>query len=197
MPCYRPLVAHKEGLNPNGKANLVFNRKGSQIGPDAFKLPCGKCIGCCLDRARQWSIRLVHEAKFWESSCFITLTYAPDKLPKNGSIEPYDFQCFIKRLRKKLKKKCRTFTAVSMAQNSVGHIIMPLFMVMIFQTGSCGRRSPSPSIPQESYQRYGHTVSQPWAISPRSQRLTWHVIRSKRSTEIRQNDTIRVGTRNT
>ena len=35
-----------------------------------------------------------------ESSQFITLTYAPENYPKNGSVSPREMQLFLKRLRR-------------------------------------------------------------------------------------------------
>lgn len=110
MPCYNPIVAHQKGYKANGKANIVFDSKDSAYEPNALKLPCGHCIGCLLRRAQQWAIRCVHESKTHEKSCFITLTYSDKNLPENRSISPYDFQCFVKRLRKALKdQKIRYF----------------------------------------------------------------------------------------
>lgn len=66
----------------------------------SFKLPCGRCIGCRMEKARQWGIRCVHEAKLWPSSYFVTLTYADEFLPPGGSLSLRDVQLFMKRLRK-------------------------------------------------------------------------------------------------
>lgn len=109
MPCYRPIPCVSGGLKPNGKQIIRFAGKGQVNDRLSFKIPCGRCIGCSLDRARQWSIRCVHEAKMHQDSCFITLTYAPEHLPKDGSVSPKPFQKFIKRLRKKTGKKIRYF----------------------------------------------------------------------------------------
>lgn len=62
-------------------------------------VPCGQCVGCRLDRSRAWAIRCMHEAKLYSSNCFITLTYAPEHLPANGSLVYDHFQKFMKRLR--------------------------------------------------------------------------------------------------
>jgi len=109
MPCYRPIQAHSEGIKPNGKMAVAFNRKEESNSPNAFKIPCGTCIGCSLDKARQWSIRCVHEAMFHEQSCFITLTYRNEDLPQDGSVKPRPFQLFMKRLRKRTGRKIRYF----------------------------------------------------------------------------------------
>ncbi len=65
-----------------------------------MEVACGQCVGCRLDRSRDWAIRIVHEAQLYSDNCFLTLTYAPDFLPDDGSLVKKDFQDFVKRLRK-------------------------------------------------------------------------------------------------
>lgn len=77
-------------------------------GAKPIYLPCGKCIGCRLERSRQWAIRCVHEAQLHEHNCFITLTYDNDHLPINNSLLPRDLTLFFKRLRKNVGQ-CRYF----------------------------------------------------------------------------------------
>lgn len=79
---------------------MVFTPRDSFDPDTEVKLPCGRCIGCRLERSRQWAIRCVHEASMYEKNSFITLTFAPEHLPKSGSLEKRDFQLFMKRLRK-------------------------------------------------------------------------------------------------
>lgn len=43
--------------------------------PGDIKLPCGKCIGCKLDRSKQTAVRLMCEAQLHEHNSFLTLTY--------------------------------------------------------------------------------------------------------------------------
>lgn len=64
------------------------------------EVPCGQCIGCRLEKARQWAVRLVHEAQFHDFRWFLTLTYDDEHLPVNGSLDKRHFQLFMKRLRK-------------------------------------------------------------------------------------------------
>jgi len=94
MTCYHPLKAVR--LQDGG----VSIKPASFSGP-AFSVPCGRCIGCRLDRSRTWAIRCVHEASMYERNCFITLTYSDDHLPNFGALEKRPLQLFIKRLRKK------------------------------------------------------------------------------------------------
>lgn len=60
------------------------------------EVPCGQCIGCRLERSRQWAVRCMHEAQMHRENCFLTLTYAEDPL----TLKKRDFQLFMKRLRK-------------------------------------------------------------------------------------------------
>lgn len=103
MPCYHPIPAWRN-------ANGVYFRDTPNTTP--FKVPCGRCIGCRLERSRQWALRLVHENRFHEESAFITLTYDEDHLPLDGSLNVKHFQDFMKRLRRRLgSTKLRYFHA--------------------------------------------------------------------------------------
>ena len=104
MPCFSPLRAFSAGKAENGKQRIVFNVKDA-VNPDRpLDLPCGQCIGCRLERSRQWAMRCVHEAECFSQNCFITLTYDDDHLPPDGSLCLSDFQKFLKRLRKRFGK---------------------------------------------------------------------------------------------
>lgn len=82
-----------------GKREIVFNP--SYGFPDLpVTVPCGQCLGCRLERSRQWSVRLMHENQMHELSTFVTLTYDDENLPESGSLIKSHFQSFMKRLRK-------------------------------------------------------------------------------------------------
>lgn len=68
-------------------------------------IPCGKCIGCRLEKARQWAVRCVHEAQMYDENSFLTLTYNNEHLPKSRNIEKRALQLFIKRLRRYVEPK--------------------------------------------------------------------------------------------
>jgi len=111
MACFNPLIAYR-GKMPNaktGKLPMVFSPRDSFDPDSEFKLPCGRCIGCRLERSRQWAIRCVHEASLYERNAFITLTFSPEHLPKSGSLDKRDFQLFMKRLRKRFGSGVRYF----------------------------------------------------------------------------------------
>lgn len=105
MACYHPLKAFRSNikLTKKGKSEIVFNLKEGGKLYDEIQLPCGQCIGCRIERSRQWSVRCVHEALMFENNCFITLTFNDSNLNRNCSLVKSDFQKFMKRLRKKFK----------------------------------------------------------------------------------------------
>lgn len=72
-------------------------------------IPCGQCIGCRLEKSRQWAMRCVHEAQLHEAKCFITLTYDNHHLPRGGTLIKKHFQDFMKRLRKRFNGNIRYF----------------------------------------------------------------------------------------
>jgi len=103
VPCYHPIDAW---LSAKG----VFFR--DTVDSKQIKLPCGRCIGCRLERSRQWALRLTHEQRFHTESSFITLTYSEEHLPKDGSLDFKHFQDFMKRFRFSVSpKKIRFFHA--------------------------------------------------------------------------------------
>lgn len=106
MACYRPLAAYRIS---NGEVRIG-------VAPaDCYplELPCSRCIGCKLDRARAWSIRIMHEAQLYDSNLFVTLTYENSRVGKGSwradwrvlSLEYRDFQLFMKKLRKRARKE--------------------------------------------------------------------------------------------
>ena len=100
MPCYTPLKAFRTRDPDSLKFNITFDDKNPDI-IFPVQLPCGQCIGCRLEYARQWAVRCVHEAQLHEKNCFLTLTFNNENLSPNLSLDKSDFQKFMKRLRKK------------------------------------------------------------------------------------------------
>lgn len=94
MACFRPLSAYRA---PGG--GVVFDSKKG-YGDRPLSLPCGQCIGCRVERSRQWAIRCVHESEMHARNCFVTLTYDQVNLPPDGGLRVTDWQKFAKRLRK-------------------------------------------------------------------------------------------------
>lgn len=108
MPCYHPITAYRSRrVTPAGKIPLTFDPAESS--GVTLQVPCGRCIGCRLDRVRDWTDRLMLEHRHHDEAIFVTLTYHPDKLPLGGTLVPRHFTLFLKRLRKSLPQKIRFF----------------------------------------------------------------------------------------
>lgn len=93
MPCFRPLKGFK---GTNGGISWTPSMGFVDL---PMEVPCGRCIGCRLERSRQWAVRMMHEAQMHEWNSFITLTYDDEHLPADGSLNKKHFQDFVKRLR--------------------------------------------------------------------------------------------------
>lgn len=95
MPCYKPIEIVRRST---GQRDLT--------------VACGQCIGCRLERSRQWAIRCMHEAQLHDLNTFITLTVNDDSAEKifpGGSLTYRPWQLFIKRLRKNTRQKIRFY----------------------------------------------------------------------------------------
>lgn len=100
MTCFSPLKGyHSKVIGESGKRGITFNRGASYSGVP-INIPCGQCVGCRLERSRQWAMRCVHEKRMHADNCFVTLTYDNDHLPGFGTLVKRDLQLFMKRLRK-------------------------------------------------------------------------------------------------
>lgn len=89
----------------------MVTSKAYRSGVTSFK--CGCCPECMQERSSSWALRAVYEAKKWQHSCMITLTYDSFKYDNNGKeigenpvdptivVDKTHIQKFMKRLRKK------------------------------------------------------------------------------------------------
>lgn len=103
MPCEHPLTAYRPAAAPTGR--LVFTRDGLPPRDQAYtpqQVPCGTCILCREEHARQTAVRISHEAILHDTNCFVTLTYNDQQLPPHGSLRYADLAKFWKRLRKEV-----------------------------------------------------------------------------------------------
>lgn len=114
MACNYPVRAYRVA---SGEVRF-FVVRGDDVIEDLM-VPCGKCLGCKLDRTREWASRCVHEAKLYEDNCFVTLTYDDKNLPDEGTLVYRDFQLFMKRLRKRYPgKKIRFYMCGEYGENN-------------------------------------------------------------------------------
>lgn len=117
MPCFKPLKGWRsKTVGPGGKRPIVF-KADLGYADLPVSVPCGQCIGCRLERSRQWAIRCVHESKMHERNCYITLTYNDDNIPLDGSLVKSDYQKFMKRLRTNTGLKVRYYQCGEYGEN--------------------------------------------------------------------------------
>lgn len=98
MSCQKPREVYRPAIG----GPLQFSKpiKGD-AGVDYHRLniPCGECIECQSEKARQWAIRIAHEAQLWEENSFVTLSYADEHLPEHNSLKYEDLEAFWDRFR--------------------------------------------------------------------------------------------------
>lgn len=159
MSCFNPLVAVKNGThrkidNPTIEKNdykiiASLSRCVDQnvLDGDVFDyqlLPCGKCLGCRLDRSREWANRMCLELDHSPDALFLTLTYSPENVFEFSDVfeDRYgnfyendlmtlckdDFVLFLKRLRDHFSGKTLRFYFCgeygSLSQRPHGHYIL-------------------------------------------------------------------------
>lgn len=95
MACYHPMQGFR-----STSGGITFSRKYAFQDLPPVQIPCGQCVGCRLERSRQWAMRIMHEASLHETNCFLTLTYDDENCPGDMSLDKKHFQDFMKRLRK-------------------------------------------------------------------------------------------------
>lgn len=91
------------------------------IGVAHTVFPCGQCIACRINRRREWTNRIILEARLHTSNSFVTLTYSEDALLNTLTQESYKSSAlpslkkkhlsdWLKRLRKAIApQKIRFF----------------------------------------------------------------------------------------
>lgn len=132
MACYHPIeawnITPRQGdlfqpvvlsfHSPFDREDMI--RQGRRL-----LLPCRKCIGCRLDKSREWANRILLEQLYHKDSWFVTLTYDDEHLPRSFPVDPTtgeivsvhsslvksDLQKFFKRLRKNSSQQLRYYCA--------------------------------------------------------------------------------------
>lgn len=132
------LLSYESALKRHKRINhaMLKSINGHLYLTDPVPIPCGTCVGCRMERAKQWKVRLCHEAEnYKDETWFVTLTYDNAHLPitPDGELTlvKRDLQLFMKRLRKYSGRKWRFFACgeYGMSENSTHrpHYHMILF----------------------------------------------------------------------
>ena len=127
MKCGSPFYKAKNG----GKADWDYIKTKSPkfIAEYLMPLRCGKCFACRLFHASCWATRVVLERTQYTKSAFVTLTYDPKFLPKDGSVHKKEVKNFLKRLRYYLgDRKIRYFAVGEYGTKS----LRPHYHLIIF-----------------------------------------------------------------
>lgn len=88
MKCKNPYFK-----DPNGK--VYSTSKG--LAYQAVPFGCGQCMGCRINKVREWQHRIMLEASTHPKSGFVTLTFSDEHLPER--VEVRELQLLLKRLR--------------------------------------------------------------------------------------------------
>lgn len=134
MPCFGPLKGYYSAeIGKSGRRRIVFDVKLSLTGIPV-DIPCGQCVGCRLERSRQWAMRCMQEKRMHlsQGSSFVTLTYDDEHLPMEGNavtLRKRDLQLFMKRLRFCRKQKGIRFYACGEYGDRSGR---PHYHVLLF-----------------------------------------------------------------
>lgn len=132
MGCDFPIPAYRsQEINPaTGKSRITFNPKHARNSQNfGLMLPCGRCMGCKLEKSKQWAIRCDKEAQLHEENCFLTLTFSNAHLPVDYSVHPRHMQLFMKKLRKFIcPKKVRFYLGAEYGEEN----LRPHYHVILF-----------------------------------------------------------------
>nr|QJB20330.1 MAG: replication initiator protein [Microvirus sp.] len=92
MACLHPMPAWRTA----GGVSLREPVDAEKI-TGGLRLPCGRCLGCRMDKARDWAVRCQLELKEHTEYCWTTLTYSDDHLPL--TLRKDHLSAWLKRLR--------------------------------------------------------------------------------------------------
>nr|CAI9750912.1 replication initiation protein [Microvirus sp.]CAI9752505.1 replication initiation protein [Microvirus sp.] len=105
----------------------VSFRNGNYYLTKSIELPCGHCIGCTLDKAKEWATRIYLESKKHTLYYFTTLTYNEQHYHEKRNFKR-DIQLFMKRLRKNTSEEIRYFAQFEHGEHTGrGHFHLILF----------------------------------------------------------------------
>jgi hypothetical protein len=126
MICKRPYMR-----TTGGKIRSVY-AMGYQARNALTPFPCGQCLHCRINKAREWTARILFEDMACPFSVFTTLTYDDENLPAKNSLKRSDLTDFIRKSRKKLKPLKFRFFAVGEYGEDGEREINPHYHLVMF-----------------------------------------------------------------
>lgn len=128
MSCYHPIPAVDYGLDPITKKHSVkflpqrvdynLEKLRSRYGDNLMLMPCGHCVACAQDYARDWQCRIMCEAEYYDKgqkASFLTLTYSSNA-PRYPSRD--HLRQFIKAVRNKYGDGIKFFGSGELGENT-------------------------------------------------------------------------------
>lgn len=151
MSCFHPnYMIYNNGQLGQFGGKLTQAKIDSKLpGQEFVPVPCGKCVGCRLDKAKHWSDRMLlefateREYQPKKKALFVTLTYDDENVPwiigTDGlpyrSLNPVDTQLWLKRFRKSVWEKYHRRIRFYLAGEYGDHTFRPHYHVIIFGLG--------------------------------------------------------------
>lgn len=180
MPCYHP-----SKVDVLRKATSEGSRR-----PDAVTVPCGSCLGCRMDQAGQWAVRILHESEYPteqsdgspRAAWFATLTYDDEHIPENGSLEPEDLRLFLARLRKRFPRRylsyyaCGEYGEASDRPHYHAVLCGPRFLA---RDRVCDRHGAPVFVAQAVQDAWGLGLTELTGVTPESARYVAGYVRKK------------------
>lgn len=105
MTCFYPLKVARL-YDPDSHTYSISYSTKDLDHPDCvgyLRKACGQCIGCRIEKSRQWAMRCVKELGPNGEGAFLTLTYNNENLPADGSLQKKYFRGWMKRLRERIR----------------------------------------------------------------------------------------------
>lgn len=104
---------------------------------------CTRCFPCRINKRRLWAHRILLESLVSSDSCFVTLTYNDDYLPKSAELVPGHVQKWLKRIRKLVyPQKLRYFLVGEYGKDHLRpHYHVALFGIHPFIAGGLSGQS--------------------------------------------------------
>lgn len=97
MACVNPREAWMaKEPNRNGRLGVMFSPARADVSAPV-DLRCGRCVDCLAAKARDWSLRCLHEASLHDRNCMVTWTFAKPVTDSREVVRA--LQLTMKRLR--------------------------------------------------------------------------------------------------
>ena len=120
MACFHPIAGYQK--KDNGQFTFSPKNRGELV---PMTIRCGRCIGCRLDYAKEWSVKGYYElqSEYVEKGCFLTLTFATEHLHSDKGLRKSDIRLFMNRLRQYIyrkEEKWRTIKSMNVGEYEIG-----------------------------------------------------------------------------